>query len=135
MTVKNYQKYMNLSRVLNSTFGTEGSGNRAYSTQSIKFDILDDGMIKVRYLMIVNFGSDTLMREMMVRYRNEAVAMLQSAFKKIKEEYKTQFPTETTPDFEIVNSTIGEDVEFLTFSQYSGSRKAYYRFGCLVEVD
>lgn len=132
MLVKNYEKFLNLSRVLNGSFGT--GAVKPNATQSVKFDLLDDGMIKCRYLMIVNFGSDTLMREMMRRYQSEARGMLEAAMKKIVEDYKTQFPKQELPEFEILDSTIGEDVEFLTFSQYKGTRKAYYRFGCLIKV-
>jgi len=134
MLVKDYQRFLNLSRVLNSSFGTEGVENRPFNTQSVKFDLMDDGLIKVRYLMIVNFGSDTMMREMMRRYRDEAVEMLKGALKTIKEKYETEFPQSTAPTFDIVESTIGEEVEFLTFNMYKGSRKAYYRFGCMIEV-
>ncbi|MFA6049730.1 MAG: hypothetical protein WC761_00765 [Candidatus Paceibacterota bacterium] len=134
MLIKDYQKYLNLSRVLNSTFGTDGADNKAFNTQSVKFDILDDGMLKCRYMMIVNFGSDTMMREMMRRYRTEAMGMLEAALDRIKEEYRTQFPGLDVPKFSIMEETIGEEVEFLTFGPYKGTRKAYYRFGCLIEI-
>lgn len=134
MLIKDYQKYLNLSRVLNSTFGTEGAENKAFNTQSVKFDLLDDGMIKCRYMMIVNFGSDTMMREMMRRYRTEAMSMLEAALDRIEDEYKKQFPGIDAPSFSIIENTVGEDVEFLTFGPYKGTRKAYYRFGCLIEV-
>lgn len=133
MLVRNYEKYLNLSRVLNTTFGA--GSDRTHATQSVKFDILDDGMLKCRYLMIVNFASDTLMREMMRRYNDEAKSMVEAALKKIVEDYKTTFPGEEVPKLSIIENTIGEDMEFLTFSQYSGTRKGYYRFGCLVKID
>ncbi len=135
MLVKDYQRFLNLSRVLNSTFGSEGVENRPVNTQSVKFDLLDDGLLKVRYVMIVNFGSDSLMREMMRRYRDEAIAMLEAALKTIKEKYEKEFPSSKVPNFNIVQSTTGEEVEFLTFNMYKGSRKAYYKFGCLIEVE
>lgn len=134
MLVNDYQRFLNLSRILNSTFGSEGAVNKGFNTQSVKFDLLDDGMLKCRYMMIVNFGSDTMMREMMRRYKEEALGMLEAALDKIKEQYKTDFKGQTVPTFDIVESSIGEDVEFLTFTQYKGTRKAYYRFGCLIEI-
>lgn len=134
MLVKDYQKFLNLAKVLNTTFGTEGEGNRQFNTQSVKFDLLDDGLMKVRYLMIVNFGSDTMMREMMKRYRVEAMSMLEGALKTVKEEYKKKFPDSDVPDFEIKEATIGDDIEWLSYNMYAGKRKAYYRFGCLVEI-
>lgn len=135
MLIKDYQKYLNLSRVLNSTYGMEGPANKTHNTQSIKFDLLDDGMVKVRYMMIVNFGSDTMMREMMRRYRTESMSMLEAALENIKAEYKKQFPTASQPKFSIMEETVGEDIEFLNFGSYLGTRKAYYRFGCLIEVE
>lgn len=133
MLIKNYEKFLNLSKLLNTTFGA-GTGKN-YATQSIKFDILDDGMLKCRYMMIVNFGSDSMMREMMRRYNDEARSMVEAALKKLKEDYKETYPKQDVPEFGIVETSIGEDVEFLTFSQYNGNRKGYYRFGCLITVE
>jgi hypothetical protein len=133
MLVKDYEKYINLSKLLNTTFGT-GAGKN-YATQSIKFDILDDGMLKCRYMTIVNFGSDTMMHEMKRRYSEEARSMVEAALKKLREDYKEAFPKQKLPTFKILENTIGDDVEFLTFSQYAGTRKGYYRFGCLVSID
>lgn len=135
MLVKNYKKFLNLSKVINSSFGSEGPENNRHHTQSIKLDLLDDGMIKCRYLMVVNFGSDSMMREMRERYENEARVMVTAAIKTIKEKYKEQFPEDEQPKFDLLESSVGHDVEFLTYSMYSGTRKAYYRFGCLIAVE
>jgi hypothetical protein len=135
MLVKNYQKFLNLSKVINSSFGTEGAENGRLHTQSIKFDMLDDGMLKCRYLAVVNFGSDSIVREMRGRYEDEARELIKAAVKKIKEDYKEQFPDSEQPKFNLIESSVGHDVEFLTYSMYSGSRKAYYRFGCLISVE
>lgn len=132
MLIKNYEKFLRLSKVLNSSFGASGAPTQA--TQSVKFDLLDDNMIKCRYIMVVNFNTDTMMREMMRRYQSEARNMLEAAIRKIVEDHKKLFPGEEVPELEILDHTIGEDVEFLTFSQYRGTRKAYYRFGCLMQV-
>ena len=135
MLVKDYKKFLNLSKVINSSFGSEGPENNRFHTQSIKFDLLDDGMIKCRYLMVVNFSSDSMMREMRERYEHEARAMITSAIKTVKEKYKEQFPDDDQPKFDLIESSVGHDVEFLTYSMYAGTRKAYYRFGCLIQVE
>lgn len=132
MLIKDYKKYLNLSKVLNHNFGMEGRENKPVSTQSIMMDLLDDGMIKCRYIMIANFGSDSMLREMQQRYRNEALGMLEAALKRIKDEYKERF--KETINFDIIESSIGDDVEFLTFSVYNGLRKGYYRLGALIEI-
>jgi hypothetical protein len=136
MLIKDYQKFINLSRLLNTSFGSNSSNHgRVYQTQSIKFDLLDDGLLKIRYLTIVNFGSDTMMRELMVRYRQEAISMIEAALKTVKENYAKEFPGQTVPNFKLEEETIGEDIEYISYYNYTGNRKAYYRFGCLVEVD
>ena len=48
MLIKDYQKFINLSRLLNTSFGSDSSNHgRVYQTQSIKFDLLDDGLLKI----------------------------------------------------------------------------------------
>lgn len=135
MLVNNYKKFLNLSRVLNSSFGTEGAVNKKYSTQSVKFDLLDDGMIKCRFMTIIAFGSDSMMREMMVRHQNEGLNMLETALKEIKDRYKMLFPEDPVPTFKVLKSSISDDVEFLNYNMYSSTRRAYYRLGCLIEVE
>ncbi len=136
MLIKDYQKFINLSRLLNTSFGSDsGNHGRVYQTQSIKFDLLDDGLLKIRYLTIVNFGSDTMMRELMPRFRQEALSMIESALKNVKEQYAKEFPGQTVPDFSLQEDTINEDIEYISYYNYTGNRKAYYRFGCLVEIE
>lgn len=135
MLIKDYERYLNLSKVLNSTFGAEGVGNKPFNTQSIKFDILDDGILKCRFLMIVNFGSDSVFREMRNRYKNEAISILEASLKRIAEEYKVRFPGSDPIKLSAVENSFGEDVEIINYSIHNANRKAYYRFGCLVEVE
>jgi hypothetical protein len=136
MLIKDYQKFVNLSRLLNTSFGADSSNHgRVYQTQSIKFDLLDDGLLKIRYLTIVNFGSDTMMRELMPRFRQEALSMIESALKTVKENYSKEFPGQSVPDFTLQEETCNEDIEYISYYNYTGNRKAYYRFGCLVEIE
>ena len=136
MLVKDYQKFINLSKLLNTSFGSDTSNyNRVYQTQSVKFDLLDDGLLKIRYLCIVNFGSDTMMRELMRRYRDEATSFIEAALKQVKEQYAEKYPGETVPNFTLQEETCNEDIEYISYYNYTGNRKAYYRFGCLVEID
>lgn len=135
MLINDYQKYINLSRLLNTTFGGDSTDfGKTTQTQSIKFDIMDEGLIKVRYLTIVNFGSDTLMREMMKRFREEGISMIEAALKNVKEQYKEQFDGQDVPSFTLEEDTVNEDIEHISYYNYSGNRKAYFRIACLVSV-
>ena len=134
MLIKDLKKYNNLSRVLNSTFGSEGPMNRPVSTQSIKMTLLDDRMIKAHFMMICNFGSNSMLREMMKRYEVEAMSMLEAAIQKVIEEYKVKFPNSTPVKLDILHDTSNADVEPISYSIYGQPNKGYYRFGVLVEV-
>ena len=136
MLINDYQKYINLSRLLNTSFGGDSTNfGKTTQTQSIKFDIQDEGLIKVRYLTIVNFGSDTLMREMMKRFREEGIAMIESALKNVKEKYKEDFEGQSVPTFTLEEDTITEDIEHISYYNYTGNRKAYFRLGVMVSVE
>ena len=136
MLINDYQKYINLSRLLNTTFGGDSTDfGKTTQTQSIKFDIVDEGLIKVRYLTIVNFGSDTLMREMMKRFREEGIAMIESALKNVKEKYKEQFSGQDVPSFTLEEDTVNEDIEHISSYSYTGNRKCYFKLNCLISVE
>jgi hypothetical protein len=135
MLIKDYQKFINLSKLLNTSFGSDSDNHgRVHQTQSIKFDLLDDGLLKVRYLTIVNFGSDTMMRELMPRFRQEALSMIEAALKNVREQYKENYPDLDLPEFSLQEESCNEDIEYISYYNYTGNRKAYYRFGCLVDV-
>lgn len=133
MLVKDYKKYLNLSRLLNTTFGIS-SLNKKVATQSIKFDIIDEGMLKCRFITIINFNNNIALSETMRRSKDEALTMLRATLEKLKENYKKNFPKEDNLSFKLIQDSIEDNVEFITFSPYNGSKKGYYRFECLIKV-
>ena len=56
MTVKDYKKYLNLSKVFNKTFGTET--HMKSSTENVMVKIIDEGMLSATFIISVNFSSN-----------------------------------------------------------------------------
>lgn len=134
MPVENFDKYMELSKVLNNSWGT-GSQVKPGTSQSIKFALRDDKLLKGMFMMIVNMPNNPqTAREMKERYKNQALQMLKGALEKIREDYQEQHKGKTIK-LKMVDRSVTEGLEYLTNAQYRPTLQAYYRLQCLVEVD
>lgn len=134
MPVENFDKYMELSKVLNNSWGT-GSQVKPGTSQSIKFALRDDKLLKGMFMMIVNMPNNPqTAREMKERYKNQALQMLKGALEKLKEDYQEQHKGKTIK-LKMVDRSVTEGLEYFTNAQYRPTLQAYYRLQCLVEVD
>lgn len=134
MTVQDFDKYMALAKVLNNSWGT-GSQLRQGTSQSIKFTLRDDKMIKGAFMMIVNMPNNPqTAHEMKVRYKEQALQMLKGAMEELKKRYEEQNDGKTVR-FKMLDRSITEGVEFLTNAQYRMTLHAYYRLDCLITID
>jgi hypothetical protein len=131
--VQDQTKYYNLSRICNSTFGTQGPGeNKTFVAQNIKFHVVDDKTLKASYQTIVTFASKSMLRDIREKYKKDALVLLEKAVKNFVAEYKEQFGEEIK--LSLKDFTITDDVEFVSYSMYSPINRGFYRFNCLVEV-
>lgn len=133
MLVQDYTKFLNLSKVLNTTFGSTGPNPARTGTQVIKFSQLSDGLMKVIFITTVNFASDTRMREARVRWEKDALSMIEAALKQAASQYKEQFKEEIK--LSIVEETFNDSFEMISYSQYNPMHRALYRVGVMVDVE
>jgi len=130
--VEDFDKYMALSKVLNNSWGT-GSQLRSPS-QSVKFQLRDDQLMKASIVMIVNMPNNPkTAHEFKQRYKNEALGKLQSAVADLKERYTDQNKGKTV-SFKVIDSSIQEGIEYLMNAQYNPTLRAYFRLNCLIAV-
>jgi len=134
MPVQDFNKYMNLSKVLNNSWGT-GTQLKLGISQSIKFSLRDDKLMKGLFVMIVNMpNTPQLAHEMKARYKNQALQMIKGALENLKKDYEQQNDGETIR-FKMLDESVTEGLEYITNAQYRPTLQAYYRLNCLVEVD
>lgn len=133
MLVKDYKKFVNLSKLLNTTFGTTGPNPMRIGTQTLKYELLDDGMLKVMYLTTVSFPSESLMRESRKRWETEGLTMIESALKELEQKYKDEFGKEIKCT--IMEESFNDSFEFVSYSLYNPIKRALYRVGVLVEIE
>jgi hypothetical protein len=131
--VEDFDKYMALSKVLNNSWGT-GSQLKSQS-QSIKFQLRDDQMMKANLVMIVNMPNNPKTAvEFKQRYKNEALGKLKSAVEDLKERFAKQNDGKSV-SFRLLDSSVQEGIEYLTNAQYTPTLRAYFRLHCLFAVD
>jgi hypothetical protein len=134
MPVQDFNKYMNLSKVLNNSWGT-GTQLKLGISQSIKFSLRDDKLMKGLFVMIVNMpNTPQLAHEMKARYKNQALQMIKGALENLKKDYEQQNDGETIR-LKMLDESVTEGLEYITNAQYRPTLQAYYRLNCLVEVD
>lgn len=134
MPVEDFDKYMQLSRVLNNSWGT-GSQLKPGTSQSIKFALRDDKLLKSSFMMIVNMPNNPqTAHEMKARFKNQALQMLKGALEKVKEDYEEQTEGKTVR-LKMLDESVTEGIEYITNAQYRPTLQAYYRLHCLVSVD
>ena len=130
--VRDYDKYMNLAKVADSTFGSSGVGQARVSTQHIKVEIVDENTMKLNFQSIVNFPSKSMLRETMPKHKMDGIAMIEAAIKKFAEEYKARYDKEVK--ISVRDNSYHDNVEFSSFSMYSPNQRGYYRLHCLADI-
>jgi len=118
MTVKNYKKYLALSRVFNKTYGAISS--QKSSTETVTVRLVDDEMVTASFIIIVSYPSEDLWRELRKRWIEEGVEKITDTFKKASVEYKEivkddSAVSDKTVKFEINQATISDGLEFLNY--------------------
>ena len=131
--VQDQNKYYQLSRVCNSTFGTQGPGeNKNFVAQNVKFHVLDDNTLKASYQTIVNFASKSMLRDIREKYQRDAMSLVEKGLKSFVAEYKEQFGSEIK--LSVKDFTVTDDIEFVSYSMYTPMNRGFYRLTCIVEV-
>ena len=136
MTVKNYKKYLALSRVFNKTYGAISS--QKSSTETVTVRLVDDEMVTGLFIIIVNYPSEDLWREFRKRWIEEGVEKITETFKKASVEYKEIVKDDSAvPDktvkFEINQATISDGLEFLNYKTGT-KRTAIFRLMLTAKV-
>jgi hypothetical protein len=132
--VKDYDLFLRLSRVANSTLGTnDGSSSWGPATTNVKLLVKNENLIEARSQSIVNFTSDKQLDALMKKFNTEGMAFIDAALKRATEEYSHQFPDKTV-SFVVKPDTSRDNVEYLSYNAHNPVRRAMYRVSCLVEV-
>lgn len=130
MTVKNYDKFLALSRVFNKTYGAPSTLKS--STETVTIKLVDDEMAKAMFLIVVNFASEGMWRELRKRWLEEGIDKIKRTLDKAAEEYKEITGEDVT--FEIMKGTISDGLEFVNYSLYNPKKTAYFRVFCNAKI-
>lgn len=140
--VRDYETFMLLSTVANSSFGTTGVQPLRTATQSIKFTVIDEHTLKVSYMTTVTFASDSMLRDLKLKYKRDALSIVDASLKKFSESYKEMVeqrfpedkPEKTTVKLSLRDSTVDDSVEFTSYTIYRPRQQGIYRVSALIDV-
>jgi hypothetical protein len=130
VTVKDYNKYLALSRCFNKTYGAPSTTKS--STETVTVKLVDDEMASCMFLIIVNFSSEGMWRELRKRWLEEGVEKIQKTLDQAVKEYKDI--TGDTVKFEINKASVSDGLEFVNYNLYNPKKVAYFRVFCNAKI-
>lgn len=133
MTVKNYNKYLELSKVFNETFGAKNKMDNTVFTDMVRTRLIDETKVSVMYITVINLQREDQWLELSNKFTSDAVEIIRNYLKKATEEYKKN--TGDKIKFIIDSKSVKFDVEFLTYNILRTNRNAYFRVYCDAEID
>lgn len=133
MTVQDFKKYQDLAKCMNSTFGDSATNRSKTLNQSIKMALYNETLVKITFMMLVNFGSDNMVREMAERFKNEGMAMVKGAMERLKKDYEDS--TGEKVKLTLLDDSVVDSFEFISAAIYNPRKTAYFRLSCLVDID
>jgi hypothetical protein len=144
--VKNYLTYQRLVKVLALNTGQDERRNHW-----IKFEAMDDGLIKVVHQSFVSAGHQSVRLELQQKWKLDAISDISNRIKKIEDDYKElseklgkaepvskQEYTEAAKEkikLKFLENTIQETSEPLSSSLYNVQRTSVYKVYALIKVD
>lgn len=143
--VKNYLTYQRLANTL-----AKNSGQDERKNHWIKFEAMDDGLIKVVHQSFVSAGHQSVKLELQRKWRQDALVDIQNRMKKIEEDYaklseiadntevlsKNEYsePAKKKISLEILDSSIQETSDPLSYQVYSVQKTSVYKVFALIRV-
>lgn len=144
--VKNYLTYQRLANAL-----AKNSGQDERKNHWIKFEALDDGLIKVVHQSFVSAGHQSVKLELQRKWRQDALVDIQNRMKKIEEDYKklTETAENSAPlsknehtepakkkiGLEILDNSIQETSDPLSYQVYNVQKTSVYKVFALIRVN
>ncbi len=125
MAIKSEKKsvidYNALGQVTDSTWGQ--SSTPVCPSYSVKFSVIGDDHLMVKYLCVVNLVNDQEIERLRKMYSDEANSVVDGAVKRVKQDYKKQCGNSLS------FKQVGDDSSFeiIDLNVYNGKRTAYYR--------
>jgi hypothetical protein len=148
MSIKETAKYRILANTIQKGFGN--SSLVKYPTHFIKANILTDNRMQFICQTTVNFGHQNVFIEMRKKYISECISLVQQTMQIIEEDYrkciqdKTKLlepkiepyekPAPKSIKLKIIDETIQDDIEYVSYSLYDPKKTAYFRLSVVVEI-
>lgn len=130
MPVKDFKKYIELSKLCNHTFGISSSGKS--STESILLKAVDDEMLSAKFVIIVNYSSEAMWIEMRKRWIEEGLERIAKRLKEVETLYREN--TGKKISLKISKPTISDSLELASYSVYKPIKTGFFRLACNIEV-
>ena len=129
MPVKNFKRYQTLSNICNNTFNNKMLKS---NTESVIMKLTDDETMDIKFICVVNFGDTNEMKQMMPRFKKEALSVIDAALNSVKENYNKEANDKVSLKLDM--DTVQEAVEWISYQLYNPKKTAYYKLFCTATV-
>lgn len=132
--IKDYKKYLKLSKAANSTFGTPGVGYHPlkYTTQILRVEVINDKLLKFKYQALVNFSSRKILHDLLLKHKSDAISMVEASVEKYQNLFEKMHDEKVK--LQINGSTATDSIEYIDYKMYTGKQRGIFRFEIIVNV-
>jgi hypothetical protein len=82
MTVKDYKKFNELSKVFNETFGAQNKLDKSVNTEMVRTKLINEEKMQAFYICIVNLQTENMWKELEKKNVDDALEVMRQYFKK-----------------------------------------------------
>jgi hypothetical protein len=133
--IKDLKKFNRLSRIANSTLGSNGPGGSGYTgttTQHLRFELINERTIKAHYQGAIAVPSKSMLSTLMGKLVSDALSSIKRGTENFAREYKEQFDKSIT--LTINENSVVDNVEFTSYSVFRPTQSGMLRVTALIEV-
>lgn len=143
--VKNYLTYQRLANAL-----AQNSGQDERNTHWIKFEAVDETLVKVVHQSFVSAGHQSVKLELQRKWRQDALNDIQKRMKKIEEDYEklsevaknsetlskneNTEPAKKKIKLDLLDNSIQETSDPLSYQIYSVQKTSVFKVFALIQV-
>jgi len=121
-------EYNVLGQILDTTFGK--SSTTCSPTRSIKASLMSEGQIKLMFTTLVNFATESALRDQKNRLSESTVDLLNDYITDVKKSFKEM----TGRTLKVEEASVDESVEMIYVNTLSPLRRAYYKKFVVLQV-
>lgn len=129
--IKDYKKYLALSRCIDTTFGNSSNSPFKVPIFFVKLQLIDENTIKAKYTTTVNIPSHSAAIDMRKSCQEEGLNFIHKRLEKLKKDYEAL--TGKKIKIKLIEQSVSDSFEYLTYRTIP-KMTAYYHLTSIYKI-